>query len=100
MVERESCQRCGGLGKIMVLSEPPEDPYANNDEGWEQCPACKGTGVSMSTRHFEAYFVFADELEAREFSDSLELPDGIRSYGLRAVEPDDGIFGAHRQPRS
>lgn len=73
----------------MVLEEPPEDPYAAGEEGWEQCPACKGAGVAMSRRQFEAYFVFSDEVEARDFSDGLELPDGVRSYGLRAVDPDE-----------
>lgn len=97
MVDRESCNRCAGLGKVMVLSEPPENPYENN-EGWEECPGCKGTGVAMSARHFEAYFVFSDEIEAREFSDSLDPPDGVRSYGLRAVEPDDGMFGTSHRP--
>jgi len=81
----------------MTLSEPPEDPH-ESEEGWEQCSVCKGTGVTMSAHAFEAYFVFSDEVEAREFSEGLDLPDGISSYGLRRVEPDEGLLGIRRSP--
>lgn len=87
------------MGRVMVLDEPPDDAYAAGEEGWEQCPLCKGTGVAMSRRHFEVYFVFSDEVEARKFSDGVERPDGARSYGIRAVEPDEGLFDKVFRPQ-
>jgi hypothetical protein len=90
MVDRELCGRCGGLGKIMTLDEPPEDPLSG--EGWEECPRCKGSRVEMAARHFEVYFRFPDEVDARAFMDRAAADPVVNSHGIRAVESEPSIF--------
>jgi len=91
MVDRMHCTKCAGMGKIMALDEPPEDP--DSGEGWEQCLRCKGTGVEMSTERFEvrgeleggeARRSFADEVEAREYYDWL-IEHGTGHVGIRRL---------------
>ena len=73
----EHCRACGGMGKVMTLDEPPEDP----SEGWAMCDHCKGSGLEMSSSSFEVYFVFDDEPAARAFIDSTR--GSFRRYGIR-----------------
>jgi hypothetical protein len=68
----------------MTLDEPPEDP--NSDEGWEDCPKCKGSKVEMASRAYEVYFTFSDEVEAREFMERTADQPGVSSYGIRPVK--------------
>lgn len=74
------------MKRINTLEEPPEDPYS--EEGWEECPRCKGAGVEMAARQFEVYFRFSDEVQARDFMDRA-TSDGLGMRGIRVVAPDD-----------
>lgn len=83
MVNTQLCTHCAGVGKIMTLDEPPENPQSG--EGWEACPHCKGSGVEMAAHPFEVYFVFDDEAEAHAFMERTSATAAARKHGIRAV---------------
>lgn len=87
MVDRQKCSGCGGLGRVMTLDKPPEDPYS--EEGWEDCPRCRGTGVEMANVEFEVYVRFTDQVDAEAFMERVADEHNLKRYGLRRREPGD-----------
>lgn len=96
MVVRQKCSACSGLGRRMILKDPPNDP--SSDEGWVECARCKGTGVEMASRSFEVYFEFTDEIEAREFMMRVAEREDRSTYGIRVAEPSPGLLGRFKPP--
>jgi hypothetical protein len=46
----------------------------------------------MAERHFEVFFRFRDEVDARAFMDRAAADDAVREHGIRPVEPRESLL--------